>query len=100
VFSAPVVSVSMPVVLRGAKKFRVDTAFGGILKVADNGTVLVQFFDVCDVFLETCLLRLYTYSRSSSWTAHSTEVTKFGIRVRVTLRQRFTANLLAPHEGP
>jgi hypothetical protein len=27
-FSAPVVSMSMPVILRGAKKLQVDTAFG------------------------------------------------------------------------
>jgi hypothetical protein len=33
----------MPVILRGAKKFRVDAAFGGSMKAADIGTVLVEF---------------------------------------------------------
>jgi hypothetical protein len=46
VFSAPVVSVSMSVVLRGAKKLRVDTAFGGSLTAADVGTDLVDFLTV------------------------------------------------------
>jgi hypothetical protein len=46
-FSAPVVSVSMPGVLRGAKKLRVNTAFGGSLTAADVGTGLVDFLAVC-----------------------------------------------------
>jgi hypothetical protein len=49
VFSAPVVSVSISVVLRGAKKLRADIAFGGILKTADVGTGLVDFFAVFEV---------------------------------------------------
>jgi hypothetical protein len=47
VFSAPAVSVSMPVVLRGAKQLRVDIAFGGSLKTADIGTVLVECLADC-----------------------------------------------------
>jgi hypothetical protein len=45
-FSAPVVSVSISVVLRGAKKLRVNTVFGGSLTAADVGTVLVDFLAV------------------------------------------------------
>jgi hypothetical protein len=41
VFSAPVVSVSMSVVLKDEKNLRVDNAFGGILTASDVGTVLV-----------------------------------------------------------
>jgi hypothetical protein len=51
VFSAPVVSVSMSIVLRGAKKLRVNTAFGGSLTAADVGTDLVDFLAVCVVSL-------------------------------------------------
>jgi hypothetical protein len=36
VLSAPEVSLSMPVVLRGAKKLRVDTNFGGSFTAADG----------------------------------------------------------------
>jgi hypothetical protein len=49
VFSAPVVSVSMSVVLRGVKKLRVNTAFGGSLTAADVGTSLFDFLAVCEV---------------------------------------------------
>jgi hypothetical protein len=42
VFSAPVVSVSMSVALRGAKKLRVNSDFGGSLTAADVGTGLVN----------------------------------------------------------
>jgi hypothetical protein len=59
-FSAPVVSVSMPVVHRGAKKLRVITAFGGILTAADVGTGLIEFLAVCVISLEICLLRIFT----------------------------------------
>jgi hypothetical protein len=52
VFSASLVSVSMSIVLRGAKKLRVNTAFGGSLKSADDGTCLVDFLAVCEVLLE------------------------------------------------
>jgi hypothetical protein len=48
-FSAPVVSVSMPVVLRGGKKLRVNTTFGVSLTAADVGTGLVDFLAVCEV---------------------------------------------------
>jgi hypothetical protein len=39
VFSAPVVSVPMSVVVKGAKKLRVNTASGGSLTAADVGLV-------------------------------------------------------------
>jgi hypothetical protein len=42
-FSAPVVSVFMSVVLKGAKKLRVNADFGGILAAADVGTGLIDF---------------------------------------------------------
>jgi hypothetical protein len=58
--SAPVVSVSMSVVLRGAQKLRVNAAFGGSLTAADVGTGLVDFLAVCEVSLELCFLRLLT----------------------------------------
>jgi hypothetical protein len=50
----------MSVVLRGAKELRVNTAFGGCLTAADVGTGLVDFLALCEVLLETCLLRLFT----------------------------------------
>jgi hypothetical protein len=74
VFSAPEVSVSMPVVLRGAKPLRVGTAFGGILKAADIGTVLVEFLAYCEVSSELRLLRFFASRKSSSWVVHSDEV--------------------------
>jgi hypothetical protein len=49
VFSAPVVSLSMSVVLRGAKKLPVNTAFGGSLTAADVGTDLIDFLAVFEV---------------------------------------------------
>jgi hypothetical protein len=49
-FSAPAVSVSMPVVLRGAKKLLVNTAIVGRLKAADVGICLDDFFPS----VETC----------------------------------------------
>jgi hypothetical protein len=55
VFSAPVVSVSMSLFLRAAKKWRDDTAFGGSLTAANVGTVLVDFLAECEVSLELCL---------------------------------------------
>jgi hypothetical protein len=60
VFSAPAVSVSMSVVLRGAKKLRINTAFGGSLTATDVGTGLVDFLAVCKVLLEIYLLHLFT----------------------------------------
>jgi hypothetical protein len=54
------VSVSMPVVLRGAKKLRVDAAFGGNMKAADIGTVLVEFLADCEVSSELRHLRFFT----------------------------------------
>jgi hypothetical protein len=52
VFSAPVVSVSMLLVLRDAKKLLVITAFVGSLTAADFGTDIVDFLAVCEVSLE------------------------------------------------
>jgi hypothetical protein len=43
VCSASVVSMSMSVVLRGGKKLRFNTAFGGSLRVTVVGTGLVDF---------------------------------------------------------
>jgi hypothetical protein len=74
---APVVCflrMSMPVVLRDAKKLRVNTAVGGSLTAVDVGTGLVEFLAVCEVLLEICPLRLFISWKSSSWTADSTEV--------------------------
>jgi hypothetical protein len=51
VFSVPVVAVSMSVVLRGARKLRIKTTFGGSLKAADDGTCLVDFLADCEVSL-------------------------------------------------
>jgi hypothetical protein len=42
VFSVPVVSVSMSVVLRGAKKLQVNSAFGDILTAAAVDSQIVQ----------------------------------------------------------
>jgi hypothetical protein len=72
VFSTLVVSVSMSVVLRGARNLRVNTAFGGSLTAADTGTGLVDFLAFYEVLLEICLLRLFTSWRSSSWAVDST----------------------------
>jgi hypothetical protein len=52
VFSASLVSVSMSVVLRGAKKLQVNTDFGGSLTVVDVGTGLVAFLALCEELLE------------------------------------------------
>jgi hypothetical protein len=71
-FSAPVVSVSMSVVLRGAKKLRVNIAFGGSLIAMDVGTGLFDFLPLSELSLEICLLRLFTSRKSSSWAVHST----------------------------
>jgi hypothetical protein len=66
VFSTPVISVPMSVVLRGAKKLQVKIAFGGSLVAVDVGTGLGEFLAVCEVSLEICLLRLFTSWKSSS----------------------------------
>jgi hypothetical protein len=50
----------MSVVLRGAKKLRVNTDFGGSIATADVGTGLVDFLAVCEELLEICLLHLFT----------------------------------------
>jgi hypothetical protein len=47
--------VSMPVVLSGAKKLRVDTAFGSSLTTMNVRTGLVDFLADCEVLLEICL---------------------------------------------
>jgi hypothetical protein len=70
---APVVSVSMSVVLRRAKKLRVNTAFGGCLTAVGIGTDLVDFLAVSEVPLEVCLLPLCTFWKSSSWAVDSNE---------------------------
>jgi hypothetical protein len=46
-FSTPVVSVSMSVVLRGAKKLQAGTAFGCSFTAADVGTELVDLLAAC-----------------------------------------------------
>jgi hypothetical protein len=48
--SAPVDSLFMSVVLRGAKKLRVNTAFGGSLIAAVVGTGLVHILALCEVY--------------------------------------------------
>jgi hypothetical protein len=73
-FSAPVVSLSVSVVLRGAKKLRVNTALGGRFRATDVGIGLVEFLAACEVSLEVYLLRLFTSWKSSSWSVDSTEV--------------------------
>jgi hypothetical protein len=47
VFTALVFSLSMSVVLRGAKELRVNTAFGGSFTTADGGSGLAYFLAVC-----------------------------------------------------
>jgi hypothetical protein len=64
----------MPVVLRGAKKLRVDTAFWGSMKATDIGTVLVEFLADCEVSSELRLFRYFTSQKSSSWAVDSGEV--------------------------
>jgi hypothetical protein len=94
VFSAPVASVSMSVVLRWAKKFRVDTDFGGSLTDADVEPGLLDFLAVCEVPLEIWLLRLFTLRKSSSWAADSTEVlfiAKFCSACALTLKTAFSS---------
>jgi hypothetical protein len=51
-FSAPVVSVSMSLILRGAKKLRVIAASVGSLKAADFGTDVVDSWAVYEVSSE------------------------------------------------
>jgi hypothetical protein len=48
-FSAPVVSMSMSLVLRGAKKLRVITALVGSLPAAEFGADIIDFLDVSKV---------------------------------------------------
>jgi hypothetical protein len=59
VFSVSVDSVSMSLVLRGAKKLRVDIALVGSLQAANFGTDTVDFLNVCEVSLEMTLSCLY-----------------------------------------
>jgi hypothetical protein len=73
VFSASVASVSMSLVLRGAKKLRVIIVLVCSLPAADFGAYIVDFLAVCEVSLEICLLRFYTSWKSSSLTADSNE---------------------------
>jgi hypothetical protein len=74
VLSVSVGSVSMSLVLRGAKNLRVITVLVGSLSAADFGTDVINFLAVCEVSLEICLLRLFTSWKSSSWAADSNEV--------------------------
>jgi hypothetical protein len=57
--SAPVVSVSMSIVLRSAKKSQVDIALGDNLTTADVGTSLADFLAVCEIPLDMPLASLY-----------------------------------------
>jgi hypothetical protein len=54
VFSAPVVSVSMSLVLRGAKKLRLITALVGSLPAANFEVDIVDFLAVSEASLEIC----------------------------------------------
>jgi hypothetical protein len=74
VFSVPVVSVFMSVVVRDEKRLRVITAFGGSWRPVDAGTGLVDFLAVCEVLLDICFWRLFTAWKSSSWAVNPTEV--------------------------
>jgi hypothetical protein len=73
VFSTLVVFLSMSVVLRGAKKLRVNFTFGGILTAANVGTDLVDS-SLSAKYYERCLLCLFTSWKSLSWAVDSTEV--------------------------
>jgi hypothetical protein len=66
--------IRLSVVLRSAKKLRINTDFGGSLTPADARTALVDFLAVCEVSLEICLLRLFTSRMSSSWAVDPTEI--------------------------
>jgi hypothetical protein len=72
-FSAPVVCMSMSVVLRGAKKLWANTTFWCSLTAVDAGTVLIYFLAICTVLLEICLLRLFT-SWKLAWAIVSYEI--------------------------
>jgi hypothetical protein len=61
VFSAPVVPVSILLVLRGAKTLRVITDLVDDLLAADFVTDIVDFLADCEVSLEICLLRLFNF---------------------------------------
>jgi hypothetical protein len=73
-FAAPVVSMSISVVLRGVKKLRGSIAFGGSLTAVDVGTGLVNFLALYEVSLEIWLLHLFTSRKLSSQAIHSTEI--------------------------
>jgi hypothetical protein len=74
VFPVPVASMCVPLVLRGAKKLRVHTAFGVCFTVVDIGTDFVDFMVVSEASLEIRLLRHFTSWKSSSWAVDSNEV--------------------------
>jgi hypothetical protein len=59
VSSASVVSLSMSVVLRGAKIFRDNNDFAGSLTAEDVGNGLVEFLDVCEVLSYMPLASIY-----------------------------------------
>jgi hypothetical protein len=61
VFSVLVDSVSMSLVLRGAKSLRVMTVLLGSLLAADFGADVIDFSAVCGA----CLLRHFTSWKSS-----------------------------------
>jgi hypothetical protein len=92
-FSAPVVSMPVSLVLRGVKKLRVSTAFGGSLTAVD-GTSLVNLLAVYEVSLDMCLLWLLTSWKLSSWALVSTEVlfiTPIYPAFALTLRKAFSS---------
>jgi hypothetical protein len=60
-------------ILRGAKKIRINTVFRGNLKTGDAGTGLFDYLALCEVFLEVCLLRLLASWKSSSWAVDYTD---------------------------
>jgi hypothetical protein len=70
-FSVSVDSVSMSLVLRCAKKLRVNTVLVGSLLAADFGADVIDFLSVREVSLEICLLRLFRSWKTSSWAADS-----------------------------
>jgi hypothetical protein len=93
VLSVPVVFVSISVLLRGAKKMQVTTAFGGSLTVANVETGLVDFLAVYEVSLRDLPLA-FLYLREVVSLGHSTKVlftTPFCPACALTLRAAFSS---------
>jgi hypothetical protein len=61
-------SVSMVAALRGAKKLRLTTTFGGVCTASD-AAVNTAFLEAGAVSLVLCLFRLRTSLKPSSWVA-------------------------------